>query len=150
MLSQSFLLAFITSAAITFGGLCLLFPPIRWLLKRFVLPLPGQGPSEELQQSGFFTMNIWGRGLNVNTGTEEFVTARLESMQGDPGYAQTARFVAESAIACLPREKGGIEGIDLHSGGVLTPSTAFGPKFRERLHGKIGLQYFVDDDVHKN
>lgn len=65
--------------------------------------------------------------------------------QGDPGYAQTARYIAEAGIACLPQEKGGVSGSGF-IGGVLTPSTAFGSAFREHLKKKedIKLDFYID------
>ena len=65
--------------------------------------------------------------------------------QGDPGYAQTARYIAEAGIACLPQDKGGISGPG-YAGGVLTPSTAFGSAFREHLKNKedVKLDFYVE------
>ena len=65
-------------------------------------------------------------------------------MRGDPGYAQTARYIAESGVACLTPERGGVSGSGF-VGGVLTPSTAFGVEFRERLKKKIGLDFYTLD-----
>jgi len=172
VLASSLVVAVATSAAMAFGGMLLLFPPTRWLLKRLVLPKPGQGPSEEMQKSGFFKMKFWGRGRNAATDREEICTGSLEAMRGDPGYAQTSRFVAESAVACLSDEKGGFSGAI--KSGVLTPSVvsfnililpknhmiwtkpknciyistqAFGPRFREHLQNKLGLIYSVDSQA---
>ena len=41
-----------TVAAMGVGGLAVVFPPSRWALLRWVLPKPGQGPSEELRRNG--------------------------------------------------------------------------------------------------
>lgn len=45
-----------------FFGTALFFPPLKWLLATFVLPAPGQGPSEA-------TMDI-GKGRKRGTGRE--------------------------------------------------------------------------------
>ena len=99
------------------GGIILLFPPTRWISKKF-LPKPGQGPSEEIQTKGFFTMKFWGKGKSQD-GKVKYMLGGLNAMTGDPGYAQTARFVAEAGVACLSKEKFPSS----FSGGVLTPST---------------------------
>ena len=39
--------------------------------------------------------------LEGDTKTEEVVLGGLDAMKGDPGYAQTARFVAEAGVNCI-------------------------------------------------
>ena len=48
--------------SLMFFGTALFFPPLKWLLATFVLPAPGQGPSEA-------TMDI-GKGRKRGTGRE--------------------------------------------------------------------------------
>jgi short subunit dehydrogenase-like uncharacterized protein len=49
----------------------LIFPPTRWLLKRFALPKPGEGPDKETRETGFFTNKVIGfsAGSNPKKGT---------------------------------------------------------------------------------
>merc|ERR1712159_921523 len=133
-----------SAVVMSLGGLLLVFPPTRWLMKSFIVPKPGQGPTPQLQKTGFYKMKFYGRGLGED-GREEIVKGGLNAMQGDPGYAQTARYVAEAGIACLPQNKGGISDSGF-VGGVLTPSTAFGISFREHLKNKeeVKLDFYVD------
>ena len=120
MIAPSFLTAVISSMVMAIGGLFLIFPPTRWIIKK-VIPKPGEGPSEKIQQKGFFTMKFWGKG-KAEDGSLKVITGGLDAMQGDPGYFQTAKFISEAGIACLSSDKGGHSGSGF-VGGVLTPST---------------------------
>lgn len=68
--------------------------------------------------------------------------------RGDPGYALTAKMLAEAAV-CLAKgvieeERKDTEDIALPAEyGVLTPSTALGAALRERLHAKDILHFSV-------
>ncbi|MDH6678819.1 short subunit dehydrogenase-like uncharacterized protein [Rhodococcus sp. LBL1] len=108
------------------GGLVagLLFPPTRWLLDR-VLPKPGQGPSENTQRKGHFTVDVYGR-----TTTGARYVSRVAA-QGDPGYAATAVMFGESALALALQR----DALPDSPGGVLTPATALGDVLVERLRG---------------
>ncbi|WP_127545486.1 trans-acting enoyl reductase family protein [Actinoplanes sp. OR16] len=106
------------------GGLFLglAVPPVRFVLDR-VLPKPGTGPSEQTQQSGHFTMDIF-----TTTTTGARYTTRFRA-KGDPGYAATAVMLGESALAlALDREK-----LPKTEGGVLTPATGIGDALVDRL-----------------
>jgi short subunit dehydrogenase-like uncharacterized protein len=96
--------------------------PARALLDR-VLPKPGAGPSEKVQQSGHFRVEITTR---TSTGARYVATV---AAKGDPGYAATAVMLGESAL-CLGTD-------DLTSpGGVLTPAVAMGDRLVERLRAR--------------
>lgn len=102
-----------------FMGLVAL-PPTRWLLTRFVLPAPGEGPSRETIEKGYFKILLSGRRGSAEVG-QVVVTGRR-----DPGYGATACMLAESAL-CLARDP-------LSSpGGILTPAAAMGAALRARL-----------------
>jgi short subunit dehydrogenase-like uncharacterized protein len=106
--------------------------PTRAMLKKFVLPKPGEGPSRELQQSGFFNLMQIG---TLPDGTT--IRTRITGDQ-DPGYGSTSKMLAESAV-CLARN-------ELESGGgVLTPSTAMGNALLDRLRDNAGLTFDVVD-----
>lgn len=100
-----------------FAGLAL--PGSRQLLDR-VLPDPGEGPSEETREKGFFN-------IDVHTTTSDGTRLRCEiRAPGDPGYKATAVMLGESAL-CLAKD-------DLpDAAGVLTPATAMGRKLADRL-----------------
>ena len=103
------------------GGLTvgMALPPTRALLDR-VLPKPGEGPSEKVQRTGHFRMEVHTR---TSTGARYLATV---AAQGDPGYAATAVMFGESAL-CLGRDP-------LTSpGGVLTPAVAMGDRLVDRL-----------------
>lgn len=93
--------------------------PTRRLLDR-VLPSPGEGPSERLQRTGFFRIEIHAR-----TSTGARYVCRVGA-QGDPGYAATAVMLGQSALS-LALDDGP------QAAGVLTPATAIGTVLVERL-----------------
>jgi short subunit dehydrogenase-like uncharacterized protein len=110
-------------------------PPSRWVLERFVLPAPGEGPSAEQQRTGFFDLRFFGR-------TDDGRVLRVKvTGDRDPGYGSTAKMLGEAG-ACLA--------IDLRDGGpdggFWTPATAFGEKLIERLVANAGLTFEVLSD----
>lgn len=114
--------------AVLAGGLAL--RPTRSLLDR-LLPDPGEGPSEELQRSGYFTIEIR---TTTSTGARYLGTV---TGTGDPGYSGTAVMLAESALALA------FDGHTLPTGaGVLTPAAGIGMPLVERLR-KHGFTYDV-------
>jgi short subunit dehydrogenase-like uncharacterized protein len=111
------------SAGLLTGGLTLMLagvglPPVRALLKR-VVPKAGTGPSEQARQNSSFSHELYG------TVGGKHLRARFAA-KGDPGYGETAKMLAESALALafdkLPS-----------SGGVLTGASAMGEALIARL-----------------
>jgi short subunit dehydrogenase-like uncharacterized protein len=101
------------------GGL--MFGPTRSLLGR-VLPAPGAGPSEKVQQRGRFALEIHAR-TSTGAGYVATVTGR-----GDPGYAGTAVMLGEAALSLA------FDGAALpDAAGVLTPATGLGVALIDRL-----------------
>ncbi|ABG92729.1 MULTISPECIES: saccharopine dehydrogenase family protein [Rhodococcus] len=96
-------------------------PPTRYVLDR-VLPSPGDGPSEEAQRKGHFTMDVY-----TTTSTGARYTSRVKA-KGDPGYSATAVMLGESALSLA---LGGDALPD--ATGVLTPATALGDVLVTRL-----------------
>ncbi len=108
------------------------FAPTRDLMKRFVLPKPGEGPSPEKQEKGFFKLIFIG---SNDAGKQ--LRARVEGDR-DPGYGGTCRMLGESAV-CLLQD---IAKEDL-AGGFWTPSTAMGEVLVERLSANAGLRFEI-------
>jgi len=109
-------------------------PPTRWALERFVLPAPGEGPTPEQQEQGFFDIRFKGftdddRGLAVKVTGDR-----------DPGYGSTGKMLGEAAT-CLALD------LDKQAkpGGFWTPATAFGETLVERLQAHAGLAFEVLD-----
>jgi len=96
------------------------FPPTRKLLERFVLPAPGEGPSREAIEKGYFKVVISGRRDGKEVGRVEVRGKR------DPGYGATACMLGESAL-CLA-----LDPLD-SPGGIVTPASAMGAHIRKRL-----------------
>ena len=112
-----------------FTGMAL--PGTRQLLDR-VLPDPGEGPSEEAREKGFFN-------IDVHTTTADGTRLRCEiRAPGDPGYKATAVMLGESALSLA------IDDLP-DAAGVLTPSTAMGQKLADRLNA-AGHRYEVVPD----
>lgn len=120
----------LASASLVTGGLgaftaAMSVGPIRSAISEYVFPDPGEGPSDEQIETGYFSVRLLGRGTNTDgpfTVEAEFGADR------DPGYGATARMLGEAAL-CLVRE-------DIDSpldGGVLTPASAIGLPLVDRL-----------------
>ena len=116
------------------GGLVvgMSFGPTRKALQAAVLPKPGEGPSPELQQSGFFNLMQIG---HLPDGT--VLRTRITGDR-DPGYGSTSKMLAESAV-CLAKD-------DLETGGgVLTPASAMAAPLLQRLQDNAGLSFEMVD-----
>ena len=97
--------------------------PLKYLVRRW-LKKPGQGPSQETQDKGWFRATF----VAHTEDNERKICSMYGS--GDPGYKSTAKMVCESAIA-LARSNdlpGGSE-----YGGVLTSAVGLGDVLIERL-----------------
>lgn len=92
------------------------------------LPKQGQGPSEAVRAKSFFRHEVYAEAMD---GRE--LMCRVSG--GDPGYGETAKMVAQSALCLL---------LDKHllnrKGGVLTPAAAGGMLLVERLN-KSGIKF---------
>ncbi|MGI8921361.1 MAG: saccharopine dehydrogenase family protein [Solirubrobacteraceae bacterium] len=128
--SHSLLLDRLPAAIGLVGGIAGVFtlaqlPPTRkWLLGRIE---PGSGPTPEQRAKSWFKVRFRGTG-----GDRRVVT---EVAGGDPGYGETARMLAESAL-CLAHD-------DLPaSAGQVTTATAMGDALLGRLQ-RIGITFSV-------
>ncbi|MGF1662844.1 MAG: saccharopine dehydrogenase family protein [Kineosporiaceae bacterium] len=104
------------------------WPPTRRLLDR-VLPAPGAGPSQRTRDRGYFRFRHV-----AQTSSGRVLTARLGA-DLDPGYGATAVMLGEAAMALAADEGTG-------RAGVLTPATALGDAFVERLR-RAGFHWDV-------
>ncbi len=131
-------LARATSMTTGLGGalLALQVKPLRKLLQAKVLPAPGQGPSAEERERGYFVAQLLGEGTSPRTGREVRLKGKVAA-KGDPGYAATARMLSESALSLafdvIPTQ-----------GGVLTPAACMGMQLVERLR-KAGMTFEVKE-----
>jgi len=103
--------------------------PTRWLMSHF-LPKPGEGPSPEMQRTGFFDLVFVG-----HTRSGETVRTNLYG-ERDPGYGATARMLGQAAI-CLSQD---IDRSEV-AGGFWTPASAMGSRLIERLQQHAGLRF---------
>lgn len=127
-------------------------PPTARLLRRFLLPDPGEGPSAEERERGSFRLTIFGEGRapagsSGEADGAEAPPSRIESRvtvtaDRDPGYGATARMLGESAL-CLLEAWRGREPLR-RDGGVLTPASALGLPLVERLRA-AGVLFEVED-----
>ena len=69
-----------------FGAL-VLFPPTRYLLKKYVLPTPGQGPSKEARDAGKFASEVYA------AGPAGIAVARVAALDASDGDARRTRGV---------------------------------------------------------
>ncbi|MFD7922065.1 saccharopine dehydrogenase family protein [Streptomyces sp. NPDC059740] len=96
----------------------------RWMSGRLA---PGEGPSAERRARSWFSVRFVGEGGGRRVCTEV--------CGGDPGYDETAKILAESALSLafdeLPARAG-----------QLTPAVAMGPALRDRLV-RAGLRFRV-------
>ena len=113
------------AAAMGLGAVALSVEPIREGLKRFVFPDPGEGPSRQEAEQGYFTIRLLGRGTNAEG---PFMIEGTVAADRGPGYGATAIMLGEAAM-CLVRD----ETDSPLEGGVLTPASGIGYPLVERL-----------------
>jgi short subunit dehydrogenase-like uncharacterized protein len=104
--------------------------PVRRLMQKTFLPKPGEGPSPQAQEKGFFKLKFVGQ-----TADGRVMTARVTGDR-DPGYGSTAKMLGEAAV-CLATQCPQSE----VAGGFWTPSTALGQAYQERLTQNAGLTF---------
>lgn len=63
-----------------------------------VVPKPGQGPSQEMLDHGFFTARLWGKATNPATGKTILAQGSIQAYNGDPGYRYTTKIVIVLSI----------------------------------------------------
>lgn len=104
---------------------------IRWLLENYILPKPGQGPSEYDQINGEYDLIFSGK-----TPSGQEIKCRVTGDR-DPGYGSTAKMLTQAAL-CLAKDIPN----DI-KGGFWTPSTIMGDKLIKRLVKHAGLRFEI-------
>jgi short subunit dehydrogenase-like uncharacterized protein len=120
MRADSLLAGLIIKLAIGSIGLFLALPPTRWILapliKKFVIPSPGEGPSRESMKKDFLCY----KGVGVAEDGKGKVMGRIDMAHG--GYVATAITLSAAAQVILRGRLGDTEAGRL-GGGILTPAT---------------------------
>ncbi|MEM7052935.1 MAG: saccharopine dehydrogenase NADP-binding domain-containing protein [Pseudomonadota bacterium] len=102
------------------------------LMKKFMLPKPGEGPNAEQREAGFYNLIVEG-----STADGQKLRARVKGDR-DPGYGSTSKMLGEAAFTLAhlsPEEK---------PGGFWTPSTALGDSLLTALTEHAGLEFAIE------
>ncbi|WP_150913499.1 saccharopine dehydrogenase family protein [Marinobacter halotolerans] len=103
------------------------FKPSRWLVEKFV-PKPGEGPSPEAQENGYYDLRFVGK-------TEDGKTIKTKVVgDRDPGYGSTSKMLGEAGM-CLAFD------VADAPGGIWTPASLLDGKLFDRLTSKAGLKF---------
>ena len=109
----------------------MLLSPLKRLVKPF-LPKPGEGPSEAVQENGWFDCKFI---AESEDGTKSVFNMHGK---GDPGYKVTSKLVSECAL-CLIEDIEELPG-GRGYGGVLTSASGLGHSLISRLT-KAGIAF---------
>jgi short subunit dehydrogenase-like uncharacterized protein len=104
--------------------------PSRWVVEKLV-PEPGQGPSQEDQDKGFYDLRFIGR-----TADDKAIITKVTGDR-DPGYGSTGKMLGQAGL-CLA-----FDIKDDVAGGFWTPASAMNGKLIERLTSHAGLTFEV-------
>ncbi|MEO5866629.1 MAG: saccharopine dehydrogenase NADP-binding domain-containing protein [Sphingomonas sp.] len=91
-------------------------------------PKPGEGPSKEERESGYYDLLFVGESADGRR-IDCVVTG-----DRDPGYGSTSKMIAETAL-CLAEDAGD------RRGGIWTPGALLGQALVKRLEAKAGLSF---------
>eukprot|EP00510_Aplanochytrium_minuta_P009687 CAMPEP_0184074950 /NCGR_PEP_ID=MMETSP0957-20130417/70854_1 /TAXON_ID=627963 /ORGANISM="Aplanochytrium sp, Strain PBS07" /LENGTH=568 /DNA_ID=CAMNT_0026377329 /DNA_START=127 /DNA_END=1834 /DNA_ORIENTATION=- len=95
------------------------------------IPLPGQGPSKEVQESGYLRVHGFAKGED-GTVVDGYIY-----FPQDPGYCSTARMVVESGLCMV------LQAEELPvKGGFWSPAAGLGNILKERLE-KTGTEFQI-------
>lgn len=97
-------------------------------------PKPGEGPSKEERETGFYDVMFTGE-----TADGQRFTASVKGDK-DPGYGSTSKMIAESALALVKDVNR-----DQTPGGVYTTAPAMGAALIKRLSEHAGLTFAIED-----
>lgn len=115
--------------AMEMGGtfLAVAFPLLRAFAHALGTPKPGEGPSREQRERGWFELAFLGK-LTDDNGVPQTVRAKVRG-ERDPGYGSTTWMLSESAV-CLAKDTDRLS----VGGGSWTPASCFGALLIERLN----------------
>jgi short subunit dehydrogenase-like uncharacterized protein len=105
--------------------------PTRWILERFILPKPGQGPTPKEQLEGMFDMRFVG-----TTKAGKTIKTKVTGDR-DPGYGSTAKMLGQAAVCLASINKEDKEG------GFWTPASIYGDDLISRLIEHSGITFEV-------
>jgi len=97
-------------------------------------PKPGEGPSKEERENGFYDVMFTGE-----TADGQRFTASVKGDK-DPGYGSTSKMIAESALALVKDVSR-----DQTPGGVYTTAPAMGDALIKRLSEHAGLTFAIEE-----
>lgn len=120
------------AVAMTGGLACFMlacsFEFTRTRVMKKLLPEPGDGPSRQQRERGFFDLRLIGQ-----TKSGDILQARVTGDR-DPGYGSTSKMLSESAV-CLSLDKLEV------GGGFWTPASAMGDALLRRMTANAGLTF---------
>ncbi|MGB1580069.1 MAG: saccharopine dehydrogenase family protein [Nevskiales bacterium] len=105
--------------------------PTRALLAK-LFPKPGDGPSPEQQEAGFYDIRFHGTTADGDT-----LVAKVYGDR-DPGYGSTAKMLGQAG-ACLAFDTPK----DEFAGGFWTPASLYGKRLIKRLEKDAGLSFEI-------
>jgi len=94
-------------------------------------PKPGEGPSKDERENGFYDLMFTGLSADGQRATVGVKGDR------DPGYGSTSKMITECALCLLDEAKDA-------PGGVLTPAPVLGGAIIDRLEAHAGLSFKVE------
>ena len=121
----------VKSLVLTGFSVLVLLSPLKRLVKPF-LPKPGEGPSETIQENGWFDCKYI---VETNDGSMSVFNM---NGKGDPGYKVTSKLVSECAL-CLIEDEDALPGGKGY-GGILTSASGLGNPLIARL-SKVGINF---------
>jgi short subunit dehydrogenase-like uncharacterized protein len=119
------------SLVLTGLSVLVLLSPLKRLVKPF-LPKPGEGPSESVQENGWFDCKFI---VEADDGTKAVFNM---NGKGDPGYKVTSKLVSECAL-CLIEDQDTLPGGSEY-GGILTSASGLGESLIARLK-RVGINF---------
>ena len=119
------------SLVLTGLSVLILLSPLKRLVKPF-LPKPGEGPSETVQENGWFDCKFI---VEADDGTKSVFNM---NGKGDPGYKVTSKLVSECAL-CLIEDQDTLPGGGEY-GGILTSASGLGESLIARLK-RVGINF---------
>merc|ERR1712144_166132 len=123
MVSTRFFKALFMYLGLALFGLLVWLRPTRWLLQRYVLPAPGQGPSKEVCEKASYAMLF----VATSADGDKRADIKLDAV-GDASCISTTCCLGETAMALS------VDAKKLSSpGGVMTAAAAMGDVLLGRL-----------------